>query len=140
MAKPGYWEDKFRESLPRFIAQWYVYTNIEQIEASCYVHGIRSLMKFTGGFYSVDKVGCWICSNHDMVKRINKMLKNSKDPIIHYAYLHMASPRQFDRTLYDALIEESGKAIQSTPWWKNNINKIRKLARRTRIISQVMES
>jgi hypothetical protein len=130
------WAAQFIESLSIYLAKWYVITNIDLIEASCKKHGVKSLMKFTGGFYSADKIGCWVCSHHNALDRIHKMMKKSKDPIIndmHLSFVH-------NRSLHEALIEVSGKVIQDTEWWRNNIKQVRKLAYKTRIISQVMES
>lgn len=148
MAKPWYWDDQFNRALPKYLAKWYVITHIRKIEKKCREMGISPMMKVTNGYYSIDQIGHYIVCLDKSYDKLLNIMKKSKDPIVQDLYTTILS-RVAKRVkplngvnvdLTEALIRETGKAIQNTDWWNESIGEIRKLSSRTRIVQRVMES
>lgn len=108
------------------------------------------MMKFTDGYYSVDRIGEYVLLIDKSYWKLWEILEKSKNPIVSSMFNYAIKPRQVKVTpgsaapdhviLYQALTRELGLAIQETQWWEKNLSEIRKSAYRTRIIQKVMES
>lgn len=162
-----YWDRQFDEALPIFLAKWYVASNISRVEQLCEKEGVESLVKFTHGFYSSEKVGEWVVWHARVVDGIVDQLRvDQANPLGVTAALfgridfyqqsltkgHDTAYRRIKLTfgqikelgwppkLAEALISTFGQAIQDTQWWKGNIQEIRKQSRAVSAVKKVMKS
>ena len=161
-----YWDRQFDEALPIFLAGWYAMYSMPLVEKLCEKEGVESLVKYTRGFYSAEKVGEWVVWHTHALDGIMEHLHAVDDagpvlleglydridfyqqPQIPAGESHKRLKRSFSRIeelgwppkLAEALISSYGQAIQQTPWWRNNISEIRKQSRAVAAVKKIMES